>query len=124
MSAYPLSERRALSVCLTAIAMTNTAPRPRPRLRYNCSAHIFGQETDNEYYLSIYPHLMTDKDLIGYVHTHCNSGYGTEHNHSHPYGEVSVVGDPWIKLKSKRYDIKGELNKPFKGIEKLRVSLA
>lgn len=91
----------------------------------HCAPHILS--SDSPSYLMAYPHLMQDKDVSKGLHDmHCGNNHAdnTTHHHSNIYGhqhDHSGHG-PWVDLISKRYDIRGELLQPFKGIEKIRLS--
>lgn len=77
------------------------------------------------YYLPIYPHLMDDNNIYDNPHTHC------QHNHDDSIGEHNPTGvyinhehdAPWIDMKTDRYDVRGELNQPIKGLDKIKLSL-
>ncbi|QLB13541.1 iron complex outermembrane receptor protein [Bisgaardia hudsonensis] len=97
-----------------------------------CTGHIIDPNHSTlkptHYYLDPYPHLMNDSDLLDIVHFHCGTDYDLDpkHSHDHPYGhehDHSHTG-PWVDLESKRVDVRGEINQPFLGIEKARLTLA
>lgn len=98
-----------------------------------CSGHLFDASNLNAVtsggdapYLNAYPHLMTDKDVNDSLHFHCGTDLnGGAHSHSNVYGhqhDVSSAG-PVIDMRSKRYDLRGEMKDPFPGISKLKLSL-
>lgn len=97
----------------------------------DCAAHI--QDTDKarlgwgRHYLTIYPHLMDDKDMIDSLHFHCPSDLTSdpEHSHEHVYGhkhDLSHAG-PTLTMKSASTTIQGELNQPFSWLDKVRLNL-
>lgn len=49
-------------------------------------------------------------------HFHCPKPSADDHHEEH--------GGPWVDLKSERYDIRTELDQPFKGFEKLRAHVS
>lgn len=49
-------------------------------------------------------------------HFHCPAADEGDHDHEH-----ENVAGPWVDLKSERYDLRTELDQPFKGFEKLRA---
>lgn len=68
-------------------------------------------------WLRFYPFLAEEKDIdydnIGITcHDHADDDHEHEHEHASPY----------IDLKSTRYELRGELEQPFTGIDKVRVS--
>lgn len=82
-------------------------------------------------YLIPYPHLAEDSDVISFPHFDgCTSDHGNDpsHSHDHPYGQdhVHSPGElgPWVKLKSRRFDLRGEIKTAFAGIEKIRASFS
>ncbi|ULJ70296.1 TonB-dependent receptor [Wielerella bovis] len=99
----------------------------------NGSFHVFNTAKDlwqpERKYLYAYPHLMTDMDISNDFHdahtgtAHAQNG---KHSHDNPYGhqhDHSSQG-PVIDMISKRYDVRGEWRQPFKGVDKLKMSLA
>ena len=48
---------------------------------------------------------------------HTHDDHDHEHDHEHDHGK------PWIDLKMKRYDVQGQINAPFAGIDKIRASM-
>lgn len=95
-------------------------------LHDSCGPHIWGGNAKNTYYLNLYPHLMGDADLTEPHNFHCGSNHVHDSGFSHdqPYGvphDHSMAG-PYVKLKSKRYDIRAELKSPLKYIEKARLN--
>ena len=83
------------------------------------------------YYLNAYPHLMNDNDIIDFPHFDgCHVGghaddHGHEHNHDQPLGFEHNHNHkgPWVDMTSDRYDVRGELREPLKGIDKVKLSL-
>ncbi|MFY1027784.1 TonB-dependent receptor [Actinobacillus seminis] len=95
-----------------------------------CAGHVYGLplRTDKNYYLLLYKHLISDKDLDN-PHFHCGSSHahdGHNHDHSpdHPYGHDHdpSLGGPTVNSQSKRYDVKAELNQVVKGLDKIKLS--
>mgnify|MGYP002713865712 FL=1 len=63
--------------------------------------------------------------LVGAPHLHCGDHehedeHGGDHHDEHEGEHVHEAG-PWIDLKSERYDIRSELDNPFKGFKKFRA---
>ena len=97
-----------------------------------CAFHVFDPRkasTVPRDYLQVYPHLMDDYDILTSFHdAHCgnehedNAGhshdnvYGHKHDHSGP--------GPWVDMVSERLDVRGEWRKPFKGVDRLKLTLA
>lgn len=83
------------------------------------------------YYLNAYPHLMDDDDIIDFPHFDgCHVGghaddHGHEHNTDNPFGFEHNHNHkgPWVDMTSDRYDVRGELRDPIKGIDKVKLSL-
>lgn len=83
------------------------------------------------YYLNAYPHLMDDNDIIDFPHFDgCHVGshaedHGHEHNHDKPLGFEHNHNHkgPWVDMTSDRYDVRGELRQPIKGLDKVKLSL-
>lgn len=78
-------------------------------------------------YLSVYPHLMKNEDVSQRLHEmHCGNDHAEneEHSHNNVYGHKHDYGEkgPWVDLLSTRYDLRGEWQNPFAGIDKLRLS--
>ncbi|OBX63314.1 TonB-dependent receptor [Moraxella lacunata] len=101
----------------------------------SCTAH-FVSAIDNperavagRYYLNAYPHLMDDDDIVNTPHfDSCKvASNGEEHGHSHdnPFGfdHDHNHSGPWVDMKTDRYDLRGELNNPVRGMDKVRLSL-
>lgn len=91
-----------------------------------CIGHIYNEVRDKYAYTYKYPHLL-DEDLISHgPHFHCGTDHEMDAGHSHdnPYGHTHdhTHKGPWVDLKSKRIDVKGELLKPFRGLDKIRAS--
>lgn len=100
-----------------------------------CTGHLF--DTSNlkavtsggdAPYLNVYPHLMTEKDVNDTLHFHCGTDIGSHDKHSHSsiYGhdhDISSAG-PVIDMRSKRYDLRGEVKAPVPGVSKVKLSLA
>ncbi|MEG9500032.1 TonB-dependent receptor [Mannheimia indoligenes] len=91
-----------------------------------CTGHIYNEVRDKYAYTYKYPHLL-DEDLISHgPHFHCGTDHEMDAGHSHdnPYGHTHdhTHKGPWVDLKSKRIDVKGELLKPFRGLDKIRAS--
>ncbi|QLB17365.1 hypothetical protein A6B40_07130 [Mannheimia varigena] len=98
-----------------------------------CSGHLFDTSNLNAVvsggdapYLDAYPHLMTDKDVNEALHFHCGTDLNTgAHSHSNVYGhqyDISSAG-PVIDMRSKRYDLRGEMKEPLPGVGKVKLSL-
>ncbi|MDO4223717.1 MAG: TonB-dependent receptor [Acinetobacter sp.] len=98
-----------------------------------CRAHFIEEDgvlergTAGRYYLSVYPHLMDDLDLKDEPHFHGCRPHDSSHAHSHatPFGfeHNHNHSGPWVEMKSDRYDVRGEWREPFKGLDKIKLSL-
>lgn len=95
-----------------------------------CSGHIIDpnrQSFARRPYLTPYPHLMEDGDILSLPHFHCGSSHTEDpgHSHDHPYGHKHDHSEkgPWVDLVSKRTDVSGELKKPFFGVDKVRLKM-
>lgn len=73
-------------------------------------------KNSNDYGLSGHSHAYHDCHLHG-VSLHCGAHDETD---AHEHGEASEAA-PIIKLRSERFDVRGELENPMAGIEKLRL---
>lgn len=98
----------------------------------NCMGDVFHESqagTHARRYLHPYPHLMEDADIQVFPHLHCGNEATDDtkpHSHDNVYGhdhDHSSAG-PWVKMQSKRYDVRGEWQQPFAGMDKLKLSLA
>ena len=75
-------------------------------------------------YLRYYPFLADESDIdfenpgLSLNHTHIPGESHADEAHDHTHGRA------WIDLKSKRYDLRGELKQPFKGFDLLRTSIS
>lgn len=89
-----------------------------------CGAYVIlpAVERKKSYLLS-YPQLMDEAD-INYLNPRADClskhAFDSSHNHSHQRTNNSNHGTPYIDMLSKRYDLRAELNQPFRGIEKIR----
>ncbi|WP_032092290.1 TonB-dependent receptor [Necropsobacter rosorum] len=94
-----------------------------------CDGHIFEDGYNRKigktrYYLSLYPHLMDDQDLLGSVHFHgCETESTHTHSHNNPFGHP-VHGNPYIDMLVKRWESRAEIRRPVAGIDKIRVNYA
>lgn len=50
-------------------------------------------------------------------HDHGDDDHGDEHDHDHDHHHPA----PQVRLKSKRVDVRGEINNPFNGVERIRL---
>ncbi len=50
-------------------------------------------------------------------HDHGDDDHGDDHDHDHDHHHPA----PEVRLKSKRVDVRGELNNPFNGVERIRL---
>lgn len=80
----------------------------------------------NRSYLRAYPFLAEERDIDydspGLSLRHHNHSHDGGHSHSGHEHEAHEHGRPWIDLLSKRYDLEGELQNPFPGVEKIRLT--
>ena len=53
----------------------------------------------------------------------CHTHDDHDHEHDHAHDHEHDHGKPWIDLKMKRYDVQGQINAPFAGIDKIRASM-
>lgn len=102
----------------------------------NCFIHIVdakGREGEellkNRYYLDVYPHLSDDKDLIAEHPHHCRSAYDQDsaHSHSNPFGNDDYNhhhAGPQLLLKSRRFDLRSQIDSPVSFLEKVRLSFS
>lgn len=94
----------------------------------SCDGHIFdnlNEDYSYHYYLSSYPHLIDDEDVIHNAHFHCGSGheYDPHPSHTHPFGG-NIMGGPWIDLRLKRYEAKSEFKIPSRWLSKVKINYA
>lgn len=84
-----------------------------------CSVHGISQSAlQYKPYLRLYPFLMENDDLeFDNAGLECHTHDDHAHDHDHEHGK------PWIDLKMKRYDVQGQINAPFAGIDKIRASM-
>lgn len=94
----------------------------------HCAPHILKND-DMEYaeYLRFFPHLMEDKHVSKDLHDmHCGNQHmdNDNHNHENIYGHKHEHGErgPWVDLTAKRFDIRGEWQQPFNGVDKIRLA--
>lgn len=96
----------------------------------SCSAHIL--DPDNQlgrgrHYLTIYPHLMDDSDMVGGLHFHCGNDHDSDpaHSHDHVYGHKHNHHHkgPWLTMRSRSTTVQGELNQPFNWLDKIKLKL-
>ncbi|MEQ5140735.1 MULTISPECIES: TonB-dependent receptor domain-containing protein [Proteus] len=78
--------------------------------RYGLPGHTHFHDHDEDHH-----HASITPPLVGHHHHDHNHGYPDE-QHEH--------GIPYIIMESKRWDLRGEKNNPFVGIESLRFSAA
>ncbi|WP_312127374.1 TonB-dependent receptor domain-containing protein [Brevundimonas sp.] len=50
-------------------------------------------------------------------HDHGDDDHGDDHDHDHDHDHTA----PEVRLKSKRVDVRGEINNPFSGVERIRL---
>ncbi|MDG6882008.1 Probable TonB-dependent receptor NMB0964 precursor [Phocoenobacter uteri] len=89
-----------------------------------CHAHIKGENDNHGYYLGMYPHLTDDTDLLNAHFDGCGQiSLDHKHSHKHPYGHSHHLGTkgPNVVSFSRRKDIKAQLNKPLRGLDRLRI---
>ncbi|MFN3815605.1 TonB-dependent receptor domain-containing protein [Brevundimonas sp.] len=48
---------------------------------------------------------------------HCGSHDDDDHDHDHDHDDEAA---PWVELQNRRVDVRGELNDPFAGVERIR----
>ncbi|WP_323843592.1 TonB-dependent receptor [Moraxella sp. Pampa] len=99
-----------------------------------CSGHVSDTSSNSTWggserkYLSPYPHLMRDEDLIiaEGLHVHCPRDITSDPGHSHknPYGHVHdhTQKGPWVDMTSKTFSLQGEINHPIPSIDKIRLT--
>lgn len=91
-----------------------------------CAPHLFNSEYPS--YLNAYPHLYDPHHInVTDLHDmHCGNNHADnpEHSHDNIYGHHHEHGEkgPWVDLKSRRYDLRGEWLQPIVGIDKVRLS--
>lgn len=99
-----------------------------------CSGHVSDTSSNSTWggserkYLSPYPHLMRDEDVIiaEGLHLHCPRDITSDPGHSHknPYGHVHdhTQKGPWVDMTSKTFSLQGEINHPIPSIDKIRLT--
>lgn len=96
----------------------------------SASAHIFDDlDEQKAWYVRLYPHLMDEAVLVKHAHFHgCDGSADSHKDHpslSHTHGHTHTGGaGPWIEMRSKRSDLRGEWKEPFSGVEKIRLAFA
>ncbi|WP_029103682.1 TonB-dependent receptor [Moraxella caprae] len=95
-----------------------------------CSAHILEPDAKlgrGRHYLTIYPHLMDDSDMIDALHFHCGNDHEADPTHSHDnvYGHKHNHNHkaPWLEMRSRSTSLQGELNNPFVWLDKIKLNL-
>lgn len=52
---------------------------------------------------------------------HADEGHEEEHGHEHGHGHEEGHATPWVRLESKRFDVRSEYDQPFKGFDKIKI---
>lgn len=85
-------------------------------LAYTSQRNRYGLAGHDHSYEGCHPHGS---------HLHCpGADHGHDHeddDHDHDHGEGGAHAVPFVKLKSERWDLRGEYRDPFAGFSKLRV---
>ncbi|WP_304334834.1 TonB-dependent receptor [Conchiformibius steedae] len=97
----------------------------------NCSGHVFDVTTASAVkrnYLLPYPHLIGDEDVNLSQHFHCHTEHSSNAKHSHDnvYGHKHDHSEPgpWIDMRVRRYDVRGEWRTQLPFLEKIRLTSA
>lgn len=92
----------------------------------NCGAYVISIASElKKPYLMSYPQLMDESD-VNYINPRADC-LGAEFNSNGVHTHTTAAhnhGDPYITLETSRYDLRGELNKPFTGIDKVRANFS
>jgi len=87
-------------------------------IAFTDQASRYGAPGHSHQYEDCHPHGVT---------LHCG-GHGDEHDHDHDDhedGAGAILGaagqTPWIDLKNRRFDLRGEIRTPFAGVERIRL---
>ncbi|WP_432480924.1 TonB-dependent receptor [Moraxella sp. ZY200743] len=95
-----------------------------------CAAHVIDPHNKlgrGRHYLTIYPHLMDDTDMLDSLHFHCGNDHEADpaHSHDHVYGHKHDHHHkaPWLEMRSSSTSIQGELNQPFNWLDKVKLNL-
>jgi len=94
---------------------------------YTEQTSTYGLAGHSHEFASCHPHgthLHCDGDDHGHGgddgHDH-EDDHGHDHDHDHDHEHDHDHAAPEVRLKSKRVDIRGEINNPFAGIERIRL---
>lgn len=92
-----------------------------------CGAYVVSPASERKKpYLMSYPQLMDEEDT-NYINPRADClqipSFDSGAGHTHGRAENHEHGIPQIELVSKRYDVRGELNQPFTGVDKVRTSI-
>lgn len=91
-----------------------------------CTGHIYSENRAKYAVTFPYPHLLDEELISRHPHFHCGTDHDLDdaHSHDNPYGHKHdhTHKGPWVDLKSKRIDLKGELKQPFAGLDKIKIS--
>lgn len=90
-----------------------------------CKAEILSD--DSPPYLNAYPHLMRDEHISKGLHdAHCGNQHidNADHSHENIYGHKHDHTDkgPVVDLTARRFDIRGEWQKPVAFLDKIRFA--
>ncbi len=86
---------------------------------YTKQRSTYGLPGHSHEYEDCHPH-GTHLHCGGHDHEHDDEDEGEDHDHEHDHDH----GVPFVKLRSERFDIRGELRDPLPAIEKVRLRLA
>ena len=81
-------------------------------LAYSNRQDQYGLPGHSHEYESCHPHGAS---------LYCGGHGHDDHDDDHGHDEAHTHAGPWVDLKSERYDLRAELEQPFKGFDKLRA---
>ncbi|MGC7589386.1 TonB-dependent receptor domain-containing protein [Bisgaard Taxon 46] len=96
-----------------------------------CKSHVVDEAARPELgkgYLTPYPHLADDTDIVFAHLDGCNSSFDSDptHSHDHPFGHDHdhSHGGPWVRLHSRRFDLHGQIDSPMAWLDKVKASFS
>ncbi|WP_458796613.1 TonB-dependent receptor domain-containing protein [Pasteurella multocida] len=96
-----------------------------------CKSHVVDEAARPELgkgYLTPYPHLADDTDIVFAHLDGCIGGIDNDpsHSHDHPFGHEHEHshGGPWVRLHSRRFDLRGQWDSPTAWLDKVKGSFS
>ncbi|EGP05975.1 hypothetical protein GEW_04732 [Pasteurella multocida subsp. gallicida str. Anand1_poultry] len=96
-----------------------------------CKSHVVDEAARPELgkgYLTPYPHLADDTDIVFAHLDGCIGGIDNDpsHSHDHPFGHEHdhSHGGPWVRLHSRRFDLRGQWDSPTAWLDKVKGSFS